>query len=196
MAEPGTMLVTILGAVRSPRVAEVAVGTPVGQIPELAGGASSPPRALLLGGYSGAWVTADEALRRPFSAEGLADLGAAPGAGLIAVLPASACGLKETARVIRDLARESAGQCGPCVFGLDSIAAQANGWPTAGPPIWPRCGAGSARWTAGARADIPVVRSGWSAVRCESSVPNWTSTRPAGAAARTVVLPVPSGRSR
>ena len=125
VAEPGTMLVTILGAVRSPRVAEVAVGTPVGQILELAGGASSPPRALLLGGYSGAWVTADEALRRPFSAEGLADLGAAPGAGLIAVLPASACGLKETARVIRYLAGESAGQCGPCVFGLDSIAAQA-----------------------------------------------------------------------
>ena len=63
VAEPGSMLVTILGAVRRPRVAEVAIGTPVGQILELAGGASSPPRALLLGGYSGAWVTADEALR-------------------------------------------------------------------------------------------------------------------------------------
>jgi len=123
-AEPGSMLVTVLGAVREPGVREVAIGTPVGQLLDLAGGASGPPQALLLGGYFGAWVDAAEASARPFSSAGLADLGAGPGAGLIAALPVGACGLGETARVVRYLAGESAGQCGPCVFGLPAIAGQ------------------------------------------------------------------------
>jgi NADH:ubiquinone oxidoreductase subunit F (NADH-binding) len=123
-AEPGSMLVTVLGAVREPGVREVAIGTPVGQLLDLAGGASAPLQALLLGGYFGTWVDAAEALGRPFSSAGLADLGAGPGAGLIAALPAGACGLGETARVVRYLAGQSAGQCGPCVFGLPAIAGQ------------------------------------------------------------------------
>ena len=123
-AEPGTMLVTTLGAVREPGVLEVGIGTPVGQVLDLAGGASAPPQALLLGGCFGAWVDAAEASGRPFSSAGLADLGAGPGAGLIAVLPAGASGLAETARVVRYLAGESAGQCGPCRFGLPAIAGQ------------------------------------------------------------------------
>jgi len=40
----------------------------------------------------------------------------------VAALPVGACGLAETARVARYLADESAGQCGPCLFGLDAIA--------------------------------------------------------------------------
>jgi len=39
------------------------------------------------------------------------------------VLPGGTCGLAETARVARYLAGESAGQCGPCVFGLPAVAA-------------------------------------------------------------------------
>jgi NADH:ubiquinone oxidoreductase subunit F (NADH-binding) len=123
-AEPGTMLVTVLGTVRQPGVLEVAIGTPVGRLLDLAGGVSAPPQALLLGGYFGAWVAADLALDRPFSSAGLVDLGAGPGAGLVAVQPAGACGLAETARVVRYLAGESAGQCGPCRFGLPAIAGQ------------------------------------------------------------------------
>ncbi|HLN70131.1 MAG TPA: NADH-ubiquinone oxidoreductase-F iron-sulfur binding region domain-containing protein [Streptosporangiaceae bacterium] len=123
-AEPGTMLVTVLGAVREPGVLEVGTGTPVGQLLELAGGASAPPQALLLGGYFGAWVDAAGAPGLPFSSAGLADLGAGPGAGLVAALPVGVCGLAETARVVRYLAGESAGQCGPCRFGLPAIAEQ------------------------------------------------------------------------
>ena len=33
-----------------------------------------------------------------------------------------ACGLHESARIVSCLARESAGQCGPCEFGLAGIA--------------------------------------------------------------------------
>ena len=123
-AEPGSMLVTVLGAVREPGVLEIAIGTPVGQVLGLAGGPSAPLQALLLGGYSGGWVNAADAAGRPFSSAGLADLGAGTGAGLIAALPADACGIAETARVVRYLAAESAGQCGPCLFGLAATATE------------------------------------------------------------------------
>lgn len=123
-AEPGTMLVTVAGAVREPGVLEIGIGTPVGQVLEQAGGAPAPLRALLLGGYFGTWVDAAAALGRPFSSAGLADLDAGPGAGLIEALPAGARGLRETARLARYLAGESAGQCGPCRFGLPAIAGE------------------------------------------------------------------------
>jgi len=123
-SEPGSMLVTIMGAVRAPGVREIGIGMPVRHVLEQADGPSAPLRALLLGGYSGAWANAAEAMGLPLSAAGLADLGAAPGAGLVAALPADACGLQETARLARYLARQSAGQCGPCVFGLDAIATE------------------------------------------------------------------------
>jgi NADH:ubiquinone oxidoreductase subunit F (NADH-binding) len=123
-AEPGSMLVTVLGAVREPGVLEVAIGTPVRRLLDLAGGPSAPLQALLLGGYFGVWTDAAQVAGRPFSRAGLADLGAAPGAGLIAALPADACGLRETARVARYLAGESAGQCGPCRFGLPAVAGE------------------------------------------------------------------------
>ena len=103
-AEPGSMLVTVLGAVREPCVLEIAIGTPVGQVLGLAGGPSAPLQALLLGGYSGGWVNAADAAGLPFSSAGLAGLGAGTGAGLIAALPADACGIAETARVVRYLA--------------------------------------------------------------------------------------------
>ena len=121
-AEPGSMLVTVLGAMQEPSVLEVSLGTPVRDILALAGGPAVPLQALLLGGYFGSWARAEEVAGLPFSAAGLAGAGAAPGAGLIAALPADACGLAETARVVRYLADSSAGQCGPCLFGLDAVA--------------------------------------------------------------------------
>jgi NADH:ubiquinone oxidoreductase subunit F (NADH-binding) len=123
-AEPGSMLVTVLGAVREPAVLEIAIGAPIGQVLELAGGPSAPLQALLLGGYFGDWVDAAAAAGQPFSSAGLADLRAGTGAGVIAALPAETCGLVQTARVVRYLAGQSAGQCGPCRFGLDAIAGQ------------------------------------------------------------------------
>jgi NADH:ubiquinone oxidoreductase subunit F (NADH-binding) len=122
--EPGSTLVTVLGAVGEPCVLEVAIGTPLTRILDLAGGVTSPLQALLIGGYSGTWVSLGQVASRLFSAADLADLGAAPGAGLIAALPQDACGIRETARVARYLAGQSAGQCGPCVFGLDAIAGE------------------------------------------------------------------------
>jgi NADH:ubiquinone oxidoreductase subunit F (NADH-binding) len=131
-AEPGTMLVTVTGAVHRPCVAEIAIGTPLDEVLGRAGGVTGPLQALLLGGYSGQWA-GPEAAALPFSAAGLAPAGADIGAGLIAALPAGTCGLAETARVARYLADESAGQCGPCRFGLPAMAGElerlAGGYP-------------------------------------------------------------------
>ena len=122
--EPGSMLVTLAGAVRVPGVYEVEIGTPIGAVLGLAGGAAGPLGGLLVGGYFGSWVDPALAVDLPLSSEGLGALGAGLGAGLLAALPADVCGLAETARIARYLASESAGQCGPCVFGLDAIAGQ------------------------------------------------------------------------
>jgi NADH:ubiquinone oxidoreductase subunit F (NADH-binding) len=122
-AEPGSMLVTVAGAVRRPGVYEIPMGIALGRILDLAAGLCAEPNAFLLGGYSGTWAPPD-AIDLPFSKAGLAAVGAAPGAGLIVALPTDVCGLAETARVADYLAAESAGQCGPCVFGLAAIAAE------------------------------------------------------------------------
>jgi NADH:ubiquinone oxidoreductase subunit F (NADH-binding) len=122
--EPGSMLVTLAGAVRHPGVYEVEIGMPVGDVLELGGGPSDPLGGLLIGGYFGSWADPAQARELPLSTAGLASIGAGPGAGLLAALPADVCGLAETARIARYLADESAGQCGPCVFGLDAIAGQ------------------------------------------------------------------------
>jgi NADH:ubiquinone oxidoreductase subunit F (NADH-binding) len=123
-AEPGSMLVTVIGAVHRPGVYEIEIGQPVAEVLEVAGGPALSLAALLIGGYFGTWVDPAVAGPLPFSMAGLRAAGGGPGAGLVAALPVGACGLAETARVARYLASESAGQCGPCVFGLDSVAAE------------------------------------------------------------------------
>jgi NADH:ubiquinone oxidoreductase subunit F (NADH-binding) len=122
--EPGSMLVTLIGAVHRPGVYETGIGVPVTGVLELAGGPAAPLGALLIGGYFGTWANPAAAAPLPFSVAGLRAVGGSPGAGLIAALPADVCGLAETARVARYLASQSAGQCGPCLFGLDSIAGE------------------------------------------------------------------------
>jgi NADH:ubiquinone oxidoreductase subunit F (NADH-binding) len=51
------------------------------------------------------------------------DRGVSLGAGVVALLPDHHCGVGETARILRYLADSSARQCGPCLFGLDDLAA-------------------------------------------------------------------------
>ncbi|HTW05411.1 MAG TPA: NADH-ubiquinone oxidoreductase-F iron-sulfur binding region domain-containing protein [Streptosporangiaceae bacterium] len=119
--DPGTMLATVSGAVASPGVREIAMGMPVGEL--LAeSGARPDVAAVLIGGYFGTWHELRDVARLPICASGLETVGASPGAGVVVALPAGACGLAETARVLGYLAGQSAGQCGPCSFGLPAIA--------------------------------------------------------------------------
>jgi NADH:ubiquinone oxidoreductase subunit F (NADH-binding) len=119
---PGTALVTISGAIAQAGVYEIELDTPIGEILTCAGGPTERPQAVLVGGYFGTWLPADVAWRAPWSQPGLRSVGGTMGAGVLVVLPESSCGLVETARAVGYLARESAGQCGPCVFGLPALA--------------------------------------------------------------------------
>jgi NADH:ubiquinone oxidoreductase subunit F (NADH-binding) len=116
--EPGSMLCTIRQADGSSAVAEAALGTPLRDLLGFPGHV----QAVLVGGYHGAWLPAGRAERLALSDAGLRPSGASAGAGVLAALPAAACGLAEMARVARYLALESAGQCGPCLNGLPRIA--------------------------------------------------------------------------
>ena len=121
-ASPGTTLVTVCGAVRTPGVREVAFDQTVGGAVEQAGGATSEPGAVLLGGYFGTWQRAERVWELGLDRASLRRAGASLGAGVIAVLPRSACGVAETDRILAFLARESAGQCGPCHLGLPATS--------------------------------------------------------------------------
>ncbi len=116
-----TTLVTISGAVSDPGVFEVTLGEQVGRIVARARPLSSPT-ALLLGGFGGTFVPA-AALDEPYSPDGLRPLGGNVGAGVIVVFDERSCGVAELARLASWMGTESAGQCGPCVFGLPAIAA-------------------------------------------------------------------------
>jgi NADH:ubiquinone oxidoreductase subunit F (NADH-binding) len=119
-AEPGSMLTTLRLADGAGGVAEAAIGTPIADLLQLN---EHPARAVLVGGYHGAWLTPDQAGQLTLSNADLRPLGAAVGAGVLAALPMDRCGLVESARVVRYLTLESAGQCGPCLNGLPRIAA-------------------------------------------------------------------------
>ena len=56
--QPGSVLVTLGGAVARPGVYEIAFGSPMADLLRAAGGVSERPQALLVGGYGGAWLDA------------------------------------------------------------------------------------------------------------------------------------------
>jgi NADH:ubiquinone oxidoreductase subunit F (NADH-binding) len=119
---PGTTLVTVGGAVAYPGVLEVALGTPLGTVLELAGGLTAPVQALLVGGLSGGWLAVGRAAGVRLDHVELRSAGAALGVAAILAMPRDACGVTATARIARYLADESARQCGPCMFGLPAVA--------------------------------------------------------------------------
>ncbi len=113
-AEPGTSLLTLLGDTSVQGVVEVPNGTPLSVL--------LPPSTapVLIGGYHGTWrrdvdgMTVDRATLRA--------AGSPLGAGVVARPYPGTCVVDEVVRVARWLASESAGQCGPCFFGLPAIA--------------------------------------------------------------------------
>ncbi len=118
----GPRLVTLTGHVANEgEVLEVGGRATLGDILTRAGW-NAPPAAVLVGGYAGTWIEGTASWWTRFDHPGLERVGGHPGCGLVAVLPDGACGLTETARLVRYLAGQSAGQCGPCVLGLPAIA--------------------------------------------------------------------------
>ncbi len=131
--EPGTVLLSVGGAVVRPGVVEVPLGTPLGILLRAAG--ADDAAFVVAGGYHGSWLRPDPEL--PISRAGFAAADATLGAGVLVVLDSTTCALAELTRISRWLAGQSAGQCGPCRFGLPAlavdIAAAAQGNPHALP---------------------------------------------------------------
>jgi NADH:ubiquinone oxidoreductase subunit F (NADH-binding) len=121
--QPGSTLLTLSGPVAYPGVYEIEHGASLISLIDAAGGNTAAVRAGLLGGYAGTWISGERLRDIALSNEQLAPHGASLGAGIVLLLSEDACPVTETARVARWLADQSAGQCGPCVHGLDSIAA-------------------------------------------------------------------------
>ncbi|HEY5195057.1 MAG TPA: NADH-ubiquinone oxidoreductase-F iron-sulfur binding region domain-containing protein [Solirubrobacteraceae bacterium] len=121
-AQPGSTLITLSGPVAYPGVYEIEHGASLASLIDAAGGNTTAVRAGLFGGYAGAWISGERLGDITLSNEQLAPHRASLGAGVILLLSEDACPVAETARVARWLADQSAGQCGPCVHGLDAIA--------------------------------------------------------------------------
>lgn len=118
-AAAGTALVTITQPGRASRVTEIELGTPLREVIEAAD--ASRPAAVVLGGYFGTWARAREVLDLPLERAAMSRAGLTFGCGMVGLLPAGACGVTETARIMSFMASASAGQCGPCLHGLRSI---------------------------------------------------------------------------
>jgi NADH:ubiquinone oxidoreductase subunit F (NADH-binding) len=120
---PGSTLITVSGAVKHRGVMEAPTGTPISEILRRAGGTTERVSAYLTGGYGGTWVSAERLEAATWEPDSLKSVGGVIGASVLVALPGRTCGLTETARALDWLAGESAGQCGPCRFGLSSISA-------------------------------------------------------------------------
>ncbi len=119
---PGTALITLCGNVRNPGVYEIEIGAPLTAVLDAVGGVVTPAAGVLIGGYFGTWLPASELANIRLDPDSLRKRGAAFGCGVIAMLPRDGCAIVEATRVLSYLAAESAGQCGPCVNGLNALA--------------------------------------------------------------------------
>jgi NADH:ubiquinone oxidoreductase subunit F (NADH-binding) len=119
---PGTMLVTLSGALNHRGVVEVATDALLMGLLEAGGTDLSSLQAVLVDGYHGTWIPADEFGSARLSRSSLKPLGATPGAGIIHGLGVGECGLAATAEITAYLAEQSARQCGPCLNGLPQLA--------------------------------------------------------------------------
>ena len=118
----GTALLTVTGRWDAPRIVEVPLGTTLGHALGIDAEAARAIQGVLLGGYGGGWLPTATALTMPLTEEAARSHGSSIGAGVVVLLPAGICPLAETARVARYMEGEGAGQCGPCVNGLDVLA--------------------------------------------------------------------------
>ena len=129
-ATSGTKLVSVTGAVIAPGVYEVAFGTTLGEIIDVAGGPNGTLRGLHVGGPTGGILNmtrTDVAL----DYEPLRAVGTHLGSAQVRALASDVCVVGEAGRLFGYLSTESCGICVPCRVGtkrvqgiLDGITSQ------------------------------------------------------------------------
>lgn len=118
---PGTLVCTLVGDVVQPGVFEVAMGTTLQELFDLAGGIR-PGRKLkaIVPGVANEVLTAD-AVDTPLTYEDMQDARSGLGAGGFIVYDDSACMVEVAETLSRFLYVESCGQCLPCKLGTGDI---------------------------------------------------------------------------
>ena len=119
----GTVLVQISGSVVNPGLAEVPLGTAIGEIVALAGGVPAPHtvKALLVGGPSGG-ILPPAAQKTPYEFETLEAAGAWMGSGSIVVVDERSCLVDLASVLTRFCADQACGKTIPCRIGLRRMA--------------------------------------------------------------------------
>lgn len=119
---PGPRLVSVTGHVGRPGVVETTAGTPLIDILDAAAGMGPGAEYVIVGGLAGVVLTAEEAATAVWSPSGMAAFGGGLGSGVVTVLDPTRCPVDVVGDHLAYAAGESAGQCGPCMFGLPAVA--------------------------------------------------------------------------
>ncbi|MBA2275114.1 MAG: SLBB domain-containing protein [Chloroflexi bacterium] len=116
----GTTLLQVSGAVKTPGIVEVPLGVPLDEVLALAGSVRSP-KAVLVGGPSGAFLPPDE-LDVTLVPDQLERVGGIWGSGTILVADQRACVVDMASLMTRYLNDEACGKTIPCRIGLRRLA--------------------------------------------------------------------------
>ena len=114
---PGTKLFCLSGHVANAGVYEVPFGTTLGELIELAGGATGDVQAILMGGAAGSFVGPDS-MDLPLTLEDTREAGTTLGSGVVMVFDTSVNMTDIVVRITEFFRGESCGQCVPCRVGV------------------------------------------------------------------------------
>jgi len=121
---PGTMLFTLTGDVAKPGLYECPLGTSLRHLIEGLGGGilgGNHLKAVFPGGPSTPVLPADQ-LDVSLDFDALKQVGSGLGTGAVIVMSEAACMVRVAIRYARFFARESCGQCPPCMLGTVHLA--------------------------------------------------------------------------
>ena len=115
---PGTMVFTVTGDIKTPAVAELALGTPLSFLIYGPGGGMTSEHGpkLIVSGASNRPLTAAE-IDTPMSFEGMEGIGSGLGSGGFIVYDDTTCAVEVGLLLSSFLQRGSCGQCPPCKLG-------------------------------------------------------------------------------
>ena len=119
-ARPDTKLVSVTGAVKTPGVYEVAMGSTLGAILETAGGVSGQLKAIHVGGPTGGVLAAAKRDTK-LGFEELKAAGTHMGSGQIRAIASDTCIVGYAAKLFAYLAKENCGICVPCRVGTARV---------------------------------------------------------------------------
>lgn len=119
-ARPTTKIVSVTGAVRSPGVYEVELGTTLGAILDRAGGPAGTLKGIAVGGPTGGILAAGRTdVKLGF--EELRAAGTHMGSAQVRAIASDVCIVAEAAKMFAYLAKETCGICVPCRVGTARI---------------------------------------------------------------------------